>query len=410
MGRAGTTKADAALGTEPAWEYAGEMTLDRETPLRARLEALERENRALAAAITLLHEVANLTRKSLELRPTAYAVLTGVTAGVGLGLNRAMLFLRDPSDASLLLGWAAVGPADAEDADRVWKSIEADAPDLDTLYEAGLRQRDNPGPLDRAVQELRIPLSASGPFGRALETGTLVRGADDDLDGLLHPDTAVTAPLRARDGVRGVLYADNRYTERPVDPVTELVFGLIADHAGRAIDNALRFESVARQARTDPLTGLGHHGALQNAVRAAVSRAKRANTSLGVAMVDLDDFKKVNDTLGHLAGDALLMQVADRLRAAVRSEELPFRYGGEEFTVLLPGVSKEGVLSVGERLRHTVGDAPFALSDGRELSVTCSVGVAVDSGDELDAAALLSAADDALLRAKANGKNRVELG
>jgi diguanylate cyclase (GGDEF)-like protein len=386
------------------------VTLDRETPLRRRLEALERENRALAAAITLLHEVANLTRKSLELRPTAYAVLTGVTAGVGLGLNRAMLFLRDPGDSNMLLGWAAVGPADAEDADRVWKSIEADAPDLDTLYEAGLRQRDNPGPLDRAVQELRIPLDASGPFAHALTTGTLVRGADDDLNGLLHPATAVTAPLRARDGVRGVLYADNRYTERVVDPVTELVFGLIADHAGRAIDNALRFESVARQARTDPLTGLGHHGALQNAVRAAVSRAKRANASLGVAMVDLDDFKKVNDTLGHLAGDALLMQVADRLRAAVRSEELPFRYGGEEFTVLLPGVSKDGVLSVGERLRHTVSDAPFALGDGRELSVTCSVGVAMDSGNGLEAEALLASADEALLRAKANGKNRVELG
>lgn len=378
--------------------------------LLERLAALEAENKALVRAVTLLHEVANLTRQSLELRPLTYAVLTGVTAGVGLGLNRAMLFLRSVEEPVTLTGFAAVGPADPEEADRVWKSIEADAPDLETLYEAGLRQRDHAGGLDRRVQSLVIPLSESGPFARAMETGQLVRGADDDLGGLLDPPTAVTAPMRTREGVRGVLYADNCFTHRPLDSISELVFSLIADHAGRAIDNALRFESVAKQARTDPLTGLGHHGALQNAVRAAVQRAKLAKSSLGVAMVDLDDFKKVNDTLGHLSGDMLLMQVADRLRAAVRSEELPFRYGGEEFTVLLPAVTEEALLSVGERLRLTLADAPFLLADGRELRVTCSVGVAVLAGDDLDGERLIALADAALLRAKALGKNRVELG
>ena len=386
------------------------MGVAEELTLLERLAALEAENKALVRAVTLLHEVANLTRQSLELRPLTYAVLTGVTAGVGLGLNRAMLFLLGEDEPRVLTGWAAIGPEDADEADRVWKSIEADAPDLETLYEAGLRQRDHPGSLDRHVQALRIPLGESGPFAKAIETGSLVSGADDDLGGLLHRPTAVTAPLRARDGVRGVLYADNCFNERPVDSISELVFSLIADHAGRAIDNALRFESVAREARTDPLTGLGHHGALQNAVRAAVQRAKLAKTSLGVAMVDLDDFKKVNDTLGHLSGDMLLMQVADRLKTAVRSDELPFRYGGEEFTVLLPAVSREALLSVGERLRLTLADTPFVLADGRELSVTCSVGVAVLAGDALEGERLISLADSALLRAKALGKNRVELG
>jgi len=375
-----------------------------------RLARLEKDNAALVRAVTLLHQVANLTLQALELRPTTYAVLTGVTAGVGLGLNRAMLFLRDEDDPDCLVGWAAVGPADDEEADRVWKSIEADAPDLETLYEAGLRQHGNPGSLDRRVRSTRLPVSRSGPFAEAMAQATVVRGAEDDLDGLLHPMTAVTAPLRTRQGIRGVLYADNRFTERPLDRISELIFSLIADHAGRAIDNAQRFESVARQARTDPLTGLGHHGALQNAVRAAVDRARRAGTSLGVAMVDLDDFKKVNDTLGHLVGDALLMQVADRLRAAVRSEELPFRYGGEEFTVVLPGVSEDSLRAVGERLRRTVGEAPFLLATGRSLEVTCSVGVAVLSGERLEASRLLALADDALLRAKSAGKNRVELG
>src|SRR4051812_48012214 len=112
------------------------------------VESLTREVEQLRAGISLLHRTANLVRTALELEPTFYSVLTAVTAGVGLGMNRAMVFLTDPKgDRSVLRGAAAVGPFDAEEADRVWKSNVADAPDLEALYEAGMNERRAPGRL-----------------------------------------------------------------------------------------------------------------------------------------------------------------------------------------------------------------------------------------------------------------------
>jgi two-component system, cell cycle response regulator len=126
-----------------------------------------------------------------------------------------------------------------------------------------------------------------------------------------------------------------------------------------------------------------------------------------VVMVDLDDFKRVNDTLGHLAGDALLAGVAARLRAVVRNDEAPYRYGGEEFTVILPSADRGAAAVVGERLRAAVGSKTFEVGCSSPIQVTCSVGVASLPEDGKDAQSVVAAADDALLEAKARGKNRV---
>jgi diguanylate cyclase (GGDEF)-like protein len=375
----------------------------------SRLRELERENAELRRVIGLLHQVSNLVRESLELAPTCYAVLTGVTAGVGLGLNRAMLFLADDGDRNQLRGVAAVGPADAAEADRVWKSIELDAPDLWTLYAAGLRRRDDPGELDRRVREVQVSVHGDSPIALALRSGALACGSgSDDLAGLLHLPTALAAPLRGRDAVRGVLYADNIYTGRRLEPVAELAFSLIADHAGRAIDSARKYEQIAARARTDALTGLGHHGTMMEAVQSAVRVADDQATALSLAMIDLDDFKRVNDTLGHLAGDALLAGVAARLRSVLRAREVPYRYGGEEFAVLLPGAGSEELLAIGERLRQAVAEKPISVRADQTVVVTCSIGMAERAPRE-DAEGLFERADRALLRAKASGKNRVVL-
>lgn len=374
----------------------------------SRVDALERENAELRRAISLLHRVANLVRRSLELRPTCYALLTGVTAGVGLGLNRAMLFLADPEEREVLRGIAAVGPDSAQEADRIWRSIEQEAPDLETLYQAGLHlAAGTPGALDRRVGGMRVPVGGDTAIGLALRRGRTVRAeGSDSLEGLLHIPTGLAAPLRGRESIQGVLYADNRFTGRMPDPMEEQVFAMVADHAGRAIEHARRFERVARQARTDALTGLGHHGALMGAVSSAVDRARSAGEPLGVAMIDLDDFKKVNDGYGHLAGDALLAGLAARLRAALRASDTAYRYGGEEFTVLMPVAALEQAATVAERIRAAVADRPFTAGDGLSLRATCSIGVAC-LVDGQDAQALIDAADRALLRAKERGKNRV---
>ncbi|MEX1368591.1 MAG: GGDEF domain-containing protein, partial [Nannocystaceae bacterium] len=275
--------------------------------------ALEAENLALRRAIVMLHRIANLSRESLELRPVCYATLTGVTAGVGLGFNRAMLFFADsleggPAPQSgtpqWLRGVAGVGPVDRDEADRVWKSIEAEHPDLHTLYEAGLRAVDDPGALDHRVRESVFDLRKEYRICRAFRSRELVTSGTDELaDELLDSATGIAAPLRGRLGVHGVLYADNRFTGTPIDEITALVFGMVADHTARAIENARRYEDLARAARTDALTGLGHHGALMDALTTAVLESQHTGQPLSVAMIDLDDFKAVNDTHGHPLGD-----------------------------------------------------------------------------------------------------------
>lgn len=385
-----------------------EVALDQE--LYARLQSLEDENESLRGAIMLLHRISDLVRGSVEIEPACYALLTGVTAGVGLGLNRALLFLVDETDRSVLRGGAAVGPADADEADRAWRSIKAEDPDLETLYQQGLRQREHPGPLDRLVRSLVVSAGGDTPVALALRHGTVVTSqGSDDLGGLLHLPTAVAAPLRGKTSVRGVLYGDNCFTGRSLAAGAQLVFGLLADHAGRAIEIAHRFEQVAQLGRTDALTGLPHHGTLMEELGRAVDQAHAGGTPLGLIMIDLDDFKQVNDTLGHLAGDALLAGVASRIRAVARAGEAPYRYGGEEFTLVLPKSDRAVAAAVAERVRRAVADEPFVVGSDRAISITCSVGVASNPQDAQDAQGLVAAADAALLRAKRLGKDRVEL-
>lgn len=364
-------------------------------------DALERENASLRKALQLIHRIANLLRESLDEEPACYAVLAGVTAGVGLGFNRAMLFMREGRE---LWGAMAVGPATRDEADRVWRSIEAESIDLATLYEAGLRAREEQkSALDEQVRGRRVDIRGDSPIALALRRGRLVRReGTDDLDGLLDLATGLAAPLRSSDGLAGVLYADNQFTGARVEPAIELAFALIADHAGRVVDDARRYERMAEAARTDTLTGLLNHGAMMDALASLVGR----EAGFSFVMIDLDDFKKVNDAHGHLAGDALLAAFAERLRGTLRSEGTAYRYGGEEYAVVLPDVGIEQAMLVAQRIRAAIRTEPFLVGSTTQ-SVTCSLGVAQYERGET-AMGVVAAADGALYRAKHGGKDRVE--
>jgi diguanylate cyclase (GGDEF)-like protein len=139
---------------------------------------------------------------------------------------------------------------------------------------------------------------------------------------------------------------------------------------------------------------------------AAVSEARASARPLSLVMIDLDNFKGVNDRLGHLAGDALLAGLAGRLRSHLRAGELAFRYGGEEFSLVLPGVDTQAATAIAERIRRAVADEAFPVAGGQSLRVTCSLGV-VRLRPEMSVLAMVDAADQALLDAKRTGKNRV---
>jgi two-component system, cell cycle response regulator len=162
------------------------------------------------------------------------------------------------------------------------------------------------------------------------------------------------------------------------------------------------------EATHDPLTGLFNRGAILSFLQRELDRQSRNNFPLGVLMADLDHFKRVNDTYGHLVGDGVLQEVARRLTNTVRSYDLVGRYGGEEFLLILPGCSQSDLLASAERLRHNVADLSVETSAGSiamTLSLGCASSEIKEDGPE-SCKTLLQAADAALYAAKAAGRNR----
>jgi diguanylate cyclase (GGDEF)-like protein len=168
-------------------------------------------------------------------------------------------------------------------------------------------------------------------------------------------------------------------------------------------------QELHRRGSYDELTGLLNRRTFLEAFQRVGTRAALNDAALGLALLDVDHFKRINDVHGHQAGDAVLREVASRLSNAVRPTDLTCRFGGEEFVVAMPGCSTAVARDVGERLRAAIADVPITLPD-TSLSVTISVGLAVAArSPHVPYDQLLHAADRALYSAKAAGRNRVEL-
>ncbi len=168
------------------------------------------------------------------------------------------------------------------------------------------------------------------------------------------------------------------------------------------------YEKTDKSSKYDHLTGLFNRNFLDEALDREVARAKRHNTDLSVLFFDLDDFKKVNDTFGHQAGDAVLREVAKIIVREKRNEDIAARYGGEELAVILPETEKFNALILGERIRKGVEDMELRF-DEKTIKITTSGGLASFPMDATDTADLLKNSDEALYRAKNSGKNIITL-
>jgi diguanylate cyclase (GGDEF)-like protein len=176
--------------------------------------------------------------------------------------------------------------------------------------------------------------------------------------------------------------------------------------AGRILD---LHQTLRTNAMYDSLTGLLNRAAIMDSLQQELDRAARESKTLGVLLSDVDYFKRVNDTHGHAAGDAVLREVAQRLRRSLRSYDKIGRYGGEEFLLVLPTCDEKNGLALAERLRHAIEATPVSIG-AEAITVTASMGIAIGSaGSQGRMDALIQAADAALYRAKAGGRNRVEL-
>lgn len=200
----------------------------------------------------------------------------------------------------------------------------------------------------------------------------------------------------------------------PLDfTLTEFSLGGLTFFTGIMRDITERKEVQAQlevRATQDALTGLWNRGAILKLLADELDRGRRDRTAVGVVMLDVDHFKRINDGHGHLAGDAVLRALAGEMNAVVRRYDRVGRYGGEEFLVVLPGCEEPRLRALCERLRAAVADAPVTY-EGQRIAVTVSIGaaVAVPAADATPDT-FLRAADLALYRAKNAGRNRVELG
>ena len=279
---------------------------------------------------------------------------------------------------------------------------------------------------DSSVYDRRIMLEKYPEVRLAVQTGKKVVVNDVHSDPLTADaselmrkagiDALVVIPIICRDPEVGTLLLRAARRGRGFSFREISFFEVVAEAASSALEKAQLLESVQRAnarlehlAITDALTGLYNRRYFQDRMDQEVERALRYGLPLSCLMLDVDNFKKVNDTWGHLTGDAVLRAIAGRMQASSRKVDLIARYGGEEFVVILPQTGGGGAVSEAERMRRAIGDSPIDTLTG-PVSVTASIGAAVFEPQRMRTTNdLVGLADEALHRAKDLGKNRVVL-
>ncbi len=237
--------------------------------------------------------------------------------------------------------------------------------------------------------------------GRALRSGKAEEAEVGGGCALAHPLNGSDT----REGVVGLVSVGR--SGRPFTAGERDLFHYLATQAGVSMENVGLHETVARESVTDELTGLFNRRRFDEVLDTEVERAKRFEQPMALVLLDIDDFKQVNDTYGHQQGDVVLREVGRVLRESCREIDEPARYGGEELAVVLPGTDLQGAYLLAERVRQGVESLrlPLMVAEG-EIQVTASLGVAAlpESADDQDG--LVAAADAAMYDAKRAGKNR----
>jgi two-component system cell cycle response regulator len=265
---------------------------------------------------------------------------------------------------------------------------------------------------DRAWEELQKPdaptllvLDWEMPGMDGIDVCRKVRAQES---GRPHYIILLTARSDTQDLVAGLEAGANDYVGKPFDPAELRARVDVGRRFVELYEELLASQlALEHQARTDSLTQILNRGAIVARLCEEVTRAGREGSILAVGVMDIDYFKRVNDTYGHAAGDQVLREVVGRLKAALRPYDILGRTGGEEFLVLIPGAAREVARAVLERVRRAICAGPVCHADG-QIEVTVSLGGTTTRGDEPEDQVMIRA-DDALYRAKELGRNRVEM-
>ena len=239
----------------------------------------------------------------------------------------------------------------------------------------------------------------------------VLRNLDTDYNyTLTHDDKIGAFPLYSEDEITGCIVARStieKLSRRDIEYLEQLT-----RQAAATINRANTYSTILQYATLDALTNLNNRRQFETRLSQEIAITKRQGNPLCAMMIDIDFFKKVNDTYGHAAGDEVLRQVAGTIKELLRESDIPARYGGEEFAILLPFTQINEAFTVGERLRKAVEETPVTIYkdtiDEKQISVTISMGLAEYDGKETGEV-LFERADKALYNAKAEGRNRVKV-
>ncbi len=322
----------------------------------------------------------------------------------GYRLARRLARTADPAHAHAVIAAALAAAVEASSATLA----------LFSKSEGALRIVATHGYPDSIVEHLRIR-PREGILGQVFATGRpMLAGRGTPPVALPHrrryrTPSFIALPLTAASETLGVIAVSDPIGRDQFDRRDLRALCLCLPASVLALERQQLREEIAevsQAALLDPVTGLANRQYLETRLRAEVQRAERAGQPLAAMLVDVDNFKKVNDTLGHLEGDRVLRDIAVLLSEHVRVFDVCTRFGGEEFAILMPGAEQSVAIQVAERVRKAVEQA---YGDGRSgISITLSAGVAMlEPGEQ--GAGLLGRADQALLRAKAEGKNAVRI-
>jgi diguanylate cyclase (GGDEF)-like protein len=252
-----------------------------------------------------------------------------------------------------------------------------------------------------------------------IRAGAAFSSADLSVDPRLartdaeRPEVAVLAlPLGCRGRTVGAVVGFDRgraAKEPKLTPATLQGLFSVLETGAIALDNALRVQRAEALSVTDDLTQLYNSRYLSQVLRRETKRASRSGRPLSLLFIDLDGFKSVNDTHGHLAGSRALVEAAGVIRVSARETDIVARFGGDEFAIILPDTGSDGAMAVGDRVRERVAAHRFLQSEGLSIALTVSVGVATLPDVSISADGLIHAADNAMYWVKDRGKNGIHV-
>jgi len=360
---------------------------------RARMRELSERNRERAETLDQILAVSNEIQRHLTLDALLQSIVAAVARS--LGFNAVLLSLYD-AERKVFVRRAQFG------LDERWAVLSGQE-----VPEAELTRHWTPG--NRVSKSFHVRHRAATdltPYDVVASTTSRRRVADS-----WRPNEGLWIPLASGDRLVGCLSVDDPKNGRSPTLETIRALEIFANQAVTAIEIARSYADAREQSIRDGLTGAFNHRHFQETLQKEIGRSERSARPLTVLMLDIDDFKSINDRWGHPVGDAILQRVTAEIRAGVRGDmDLVARYGGEEFAVILPETPSPVAFDVAERIRRRIDERLFRPPEGEDIiRVTASIGLATYPDDARDKTQLLEHADAALYRAKRGGKNAVSI-